>query len=110
MGIFRKLKNKAKTKSQQRGGASGGYRGRRVKHHREPDPKPPKKIKIAKMPKKVKKQKPMSIERLPKKPKSLLEDESRMYRGSRIMYNEGEYVDVTAEKRYNSFIKYLADV
>jgi len=114
MGIFRKLKNKAKTKSQQRGGASGGYRGRRVKDHREPDPKPPKKIKIAKMPKKVKKQKPMSIERLPKKPKSLLEDESRMYRGSRIMYNEGEYVDVTAEKRYNSFInqdiKYLKEL
>ena len=114
MGFFRKLKNKTKTKSQQRGGASGGYRGRRVKDHREPDPKPPKKIKIAKMPKKVKKQKPMSIERLPKKPKSLLEDESRMYRGSRIMYNEGEYVDVTAEKRYNSFInqdiKYLKEL
>ena len=105
MGFFRKLKNKAKTKSQQRGGASGGYRGRRVKDHREPDPKPPKKIKIAKMPKKVKKQKPMSIERLPKKSKSLLEDESRMYRGSRVMYNQGTNPDEPIlEKRLKSTI------
>jgi len=91
MGLFKKLsKNKKRGRNQhisygrldEDGKGRRGRRGPKVRDHRERKPKNPRIRKIAKM--------PISIEEKPKKPKSLLDDDSKMYKVTpRVMYNEG---------------------